>query len=368
MSPADHKGRWPARLIVFSIVGVAINVWLACNLYLPGAWNGRNDFLGLYAGGKLAGSSALYDAGAMRRAQWAAVGEAGDSLQFSRLPYCALLLKPLAQLPYHTAYTFWIILSSAAFVGFAALWPAKPPSVKWPICAWAITAFVALFNGQDVLLVLFWAALSMWLLRRGNDFAAGLALAMCASKYHLAMMVPVVILAQRRWRLAGGAILGGAILIALSFAGGGADWPSHYFALLADSRIHPGQAHMPNLHSLIGTRLGFGADIAIVLALAVGVYVTSRRTSFERAMAFALVAGVLGSIHTYLADCALLLPAIISAFHDQQRPVRLPAVCLATPVPWFLLQMPTPLPVLTQLLLLAFLVAWMAVEPRIKQA
>jgi hypothetical protein len=348
--------RW--RIALLCAAGVLVNTLLACNLFLPRAWQGRNDFMGFYAGAQLAGTPNLYDRDSIGAAHLRAVGETGE-IQYGRPPYYAWILKPLGRLPYRTAYTVWAVLMAASFCGFLALWPGVAARTKWLVGCWSIPAFVCLFNGQDDLLLLLCAALAAWLLRRDKPLAAGLILTLCASKYHLFMLVPLVIVAQRRWRMAAGAAIGVCLELALSFAVAGKQWPWRYYDLVAHPGINTGLPHMPNLHSLFGTSLpGIALQVIATLALAAGVFLAARRTSlFEPALGLALAAGVLAGYHGYLHDCALLLPGILAFFSAAPRDLRIPVVALASPVPWFLLQLPWPLPAVTQLLILAFAAA-----------
>src|SRR3954469_17455731 len=109
-------------LILFCLLGVALNVWVSCAVLLPGAWTGRNDFLGLYAGARLSGTPKLYDRDAVRQTQLQAAGETGESLRFSRLPYYGLVLKPMGWLPYRVSFAVWVFLGVVVLVWFAALW------------------------------------------------------------------------------------------------------------------------------------------------------------------------------------------------------------------------------------------------------
>src|SRR5579872_3034525 len=91
------------------VLGVVVNVALACNLFLPNAWSGRNDFLGFYAGARLAGSNNLYNRESVRAEHVNAIGETGE-IQYGRLPVYAMALKPLGWMPYRAAYLAWEIL------------------------------------------------------------------------------------------------------------------------------------------------------------------------------------------------------------------------------------------------------------------
>jgi len=338
--------------------GALLNIWLTCSLFLPNdEWKGHNDFLSFYAGARLVGSPKLYDRDAVRDVHLQAIGKTGE-VEYLRLPCYALFLKPLGSLPYHTAYTLWTVLLALAFAGFIALWPGVDATTRWLICCCSLPPFVSLFNGQDDLVLLLWTALAARLLRCGRSVAAGMALALCASKFHLFGLVPVVILAQRRWRMAGGAALSGCVLLALSFAAAGKSWPLSYYAALADERISMGLAHMPNLHSLFGIGwFGLPLQIAAALALTSGLFLAARSTSdFERPLALALVAGVLVGFHDWLSDGALFLPALMifsTASYARLPVLALPAIALITPIPWVFLQLPKPLPAVTQLLIVA---------------
>ena len=178
------------------------------------------------------------------------MGETGDSQKFMRLPCYAMFLKPLAWFPYRTAYVLWELLSATALLAALVLWPGPSPKTKWLTACWMLPVFVALFNGQDDMFVLFWIALSARLLHRKWPMAAAIALALAASKYHLILMIPMVILAQRRWRMATGVLAGGGMLLAISFAVAGPDWPWRYYDLLRDTRFLPDLSHTPSLYAI----------------------------------------------------------------------------------------------------------------------
>lgn len=352
---SDSPNPKPVHAIAVCALGVALNVALAANLFLPHAWGGRNDFVGNYAGMRLAGTGNLYDRDSHRREQLHAIGEAGET-SYVRLPAYAMALKPLAWLGYRTAYVAWEILSAAAFLGFLTIWPERSAFTKWFIGCWSLPAFVALLNGQDDLLLLLWVALSVRSLRAGRPLAAGIVLApFMASKYHLFVMVPVVLLAQRRWRMLAGTVVGGGCVLGASFAVAGRDWPLRLYALLADSRMNPNLDHMPNLHSLLaGAPFSLPIQIAASLLLAIAVYFAARQCkSLEIPLGLALAVGVLVGYHGYLHDAALFLPALISFYGVAAAYVRLPTTLLVTPVPWCILHLAKPFPAFAQLLMLA---------------
>ncbi len=354
-----------------AVLGILTCGYIAWTLFLPNAGAGRNDFLGFYAGGRLAGTAGLYNAEAVRAAQLQAIGEWSPSMQFIRLPYYALLLKPLALLPYRTAYLAFEALSLGSLLVFLLLWPDVTRSTKWVVCCWSLPLFVCLFDGEDTTFLLLWIALAVQAQRRGKPALAGALLALCASKYHLVILVPLVILAQRRWRMAAGGAAAGSVLVAVSFAVAGAQWPWRYLTVLASPHTEAGMNSMPNLHALLGTAplaVAAGWEIASAAVLAAVVFVAARRDpGFERPLAIALAAGILVSIHSYLMDCVLLWPAILMmAEAAAPPPARVAAWILATPFPWFMLKLPAPLPDVTRLLII-FLVAGSAWAARTHQ-
>jgi hypothetical protein len=260
----------------------------------------------------------------------------------------------LGWLPYGTAYLLWEILSAAGLVAAVVLWPGPSPATKWLIACWTLPVFAALFNGQDDTLVLFWIALAAWLLHRRWPLAAGIALALAASKYHLIALVPMVILAQKRWRVMAGAIGGGCVLLALSFVGTGWDWPRRYLRMLQEPGLAPDVSHAPSFYANFqAVRFGTVVEIAAVILLAAVVFRVGRiDSSFERPVALALGASILVSLHSWMADCTLLLPALMLASEAAAPYIRFSGLVLATPMPWLMLQLPAPLPTFTRILIL----------------
>jgi hypothetical protein len=358
------------RLLIATVctAGALLNIWVACNLCLPGAWRGRNDFLGFYAGARLVGGPHLYDRDSVREEHLRAVGETGE-IQFGRLPCFAFFLKPLEWLPYYRAAAIWEMLSAMAFLAFIALWPGAAPATRWLFCCWSLPAFVAVFGGQDDLILLLWIALSARLLRAGKPFSAGMVLALCSSKFHLFLLVPVVLLAQCRWRVLCGVSAGLAALLAISFGVAGPTWPWNFYQVLADVRISAGLSHMPNLHSMVAGagQLALPVQIAATLALAAGMFLAARAArSLEAPLGVALMAGVLVGFHGYLADGALFLPGLMALSSATAAYARWPSLVLATPIPWALLQLPTPIPAVAQLLIVVSASAgmvWLARSP-----
>ena len=118
-----------ARRAAFVLCLLAMALWGAA-LPWQRVWAGHNDFMQLYAGGTLAGTSELYSSGA-NRAMGEQLGFWMPAVQFVRLPYYALLLKPLTILPYHTAYVVFQGACLAAALAFAFLARTSSHGVPW---------------------------------------------------------------------------------------------------------------------------------------------------------------------------------------------------------------------------------------------
>ena len=296
--------------------------------------HGANDFLSFYAGARLAGTPELYgNPERVWQVQEEMAGMASGVLQFLRLPWVAAALWPLGLLPYTAAYAVFQALSLGALAAFLALWP-KPRLTVALACAWSVPLSFVLAQAQDVTFLLLWVALA-WRWHEKRPWAAGAVLALCSAKFHLFLLLPLLIVGQRRWRMGGGLLAGGAALAAVSFAVAGASWPATYAATLTDPRINPGETFMPTLRGLVAAwPHAVVWEVVLGLAALAAVWRAVRRGDFMAGMGAVLVGGLLVARHAYLADLALLIPALVGA---QVRP-RWLTIALLAPL-WYLLAM-----------------------------
>ncbi len=301
-------------------------------------WSGANEFVMLYAGARLVGTPDLYNPVRTIEVQLAAAGDTGPALRYTRLPYLAAILRPLGRLPYHTAYIIWELLALTAFVAFVLLW--REPSLSMTLIAASlfVPAFTGLIKGQDVTFLLLWIALAARLQQQQRPFAAGLIFSLCAAKFHLFLLLPLLVLGQRRWRFGLGLITGFAGLVAISFAVAGLSWPQQYYRSLLDPVIHPGLSHMPNLHGMFaGLRHAVLLETLFAGSIIVAHWRIVRRTGFGSGLAATLAGGLLLSYHCYLADCVLLLPAILTVLATTTLPaLRFLALMLMAPFLYYI--------------------------------
>jgi len=316
---------------VTCLIGACVCLWIGFSLFERGT-----DFNQFYSAAELAGSGHLYDFNRIERLEL----QHGDHpVPFGRLPVYALLLKPLTAIGYKGARAVWLLANLAALFGFAALWPIRHRRDLFTMLCWSCPAAILLSTGQDTGLFLFFVAVGLRLLRADRDLAAGLVLSLCAAKFHLALAIPVLLLARRRWLAIAGGFAGGLLQLAVSFAAEGRAWPSQLWHLSAISDFSPSPAKMPNLLGLTHA-LPFGAGLEAILAVLAlaAVWITARRSPLSVGATAAVTAGLLISHHAYVYDAVLLLPAAALLLRlPVPEVLRYAALALCVPVPYLLL-------------------------------
>ncbi len=300
---------------------------------------GQNDFVAFYTGGRLVGTPDLYSRTANLRMVHSILGFTMDTVVYIRPPFYAAFLKPMAMLPYPLSYAVFSILMLSGMVWFVVRFSKECPELPL-LASMSIPLVGSLCGGQDTPVLLVLVGVSILLTRRGRDFAAGLALSLCAIKFHLFLFVPLLLIAKRRWRILEGAGTGAASLFAIGFVVAGPGSMQQYIAVLRDPFINPSAAGMPNLHGLVGT---FNGGMTVEWALAAGVvamFVWLLRTnaSYEFLFAASLVCGLLVSFHSGVVDDVLLLPVFVCvAATSMSHVLRVTSALLLTPVPYFTL-------------------------------
>jgi hypothetical protein len=295
-----------------------------------------SDFNQFYSASKLAGTGHLYDFDRIRELE---LRNGPHPIPFGRLPVYAVLLKPLTVLTYSYARAVWLLVNLAALIGFATLWPVRRRQDAIMMLCWSCPAAILLSTGQDTGLFLFIVAVGLRLLQSERDFAAGLVFSLCAAKFHLAIGIPIFLLARRRWGALAGGVAGGLAQLAISFAAEGREWPSRLLRLSSISDFSPSPAKMPNLLGLThGLPLGGAVEAVLALLALAAVWIVARRSALTIGATAAVVAGLLVSHHAYVYDAVLLLPAIALAMRlPVPKALRYGALALAVPIPYLLL-------------------------------
>ncbi len=295
---------------------------------------GANDFLAFYSGARLLDTGELYDNDRLQEVSRERTGMSSPEHGYIRLPFHAAFVWPLSRLPYKTAYLLWELLLAGAFAGFIALW--RPPHLMAVFCfsMMSLAAFAAMSNGQDDTFLLLFLALTAWLHRKGRIFLAGAVLSLCAIKFHLFLLTPVILAGLRAWRFTRGFLAGGAALAVISFLAAGWSWPGRFVKSILTPEFTPIVTSMPNLRGLMaGLGLGLPGEVAAGASLAAAAWIVARRGDFEKALATSVAGGLLLSGHAYAQDLTVLLPAALySLATTKLPPLRLVSLFLLIPV------------------------------------
>jgi hypothetical protein len=286
------------------------------------------DFSAFYAGGRLAGTPETYSPDAVLAVEDQAVGCHTPNLIFIKPPFYAVLMWPLAQLPFGAAIAIWRVLCLAALGVFLWLWPGDRLA-HIAGTAWFLPAATSFNTGQDVAFVLAAVAAAALLLHRGRPFTAGVLFGICGIKFHLLLLLPLLILHRRLWRTAAGIAATGAVFAAISFAAYGWNWPKLYRAALADPRLNPYPWNMLNFNGLFHYHAEWAIPFAIVTALICWYGIAAGK--LELGLAAMLAGGTLIAPHNTISDGVLFLPLL---FWSQQSPypaVRSSAIFAVTP-------------------------------------
>ncbi|MDQ6748039.1 MAG: DUF2029 domain-containing protein [Candidatus Dormibacteraeota bacterium] len=310
------------------------------------------DFFSFYAAAKLVtvrGGEHLYEAGSQRLFQDQVTSAWPGHyvlLPFLHPPYYALLIAPLAALPFHTAYlvmaaTSATLLGAALFCmlraghlgGAAAAWIATTMSVSF------LPVFVVFLQGQSDMVVLLPLCLSFLFWVRGRPGWSGLCAGLAISKPQLLLLIPVVFVVRRSGRaLAGYAAGAGGLLIASLPFFGIRGWAA-YIGVIAPWVVS-GDRHFPitgqTVFSLRGLLEGApgGRPVALVLlvlaAVAAVVIIAARPPTPGLDMAFAVSASLLLSPYQNLHDLSLLLlPGLATVALARQGALRHPGTGVA---------------------------------------
>ncbi len=304
------------KLTAAALIGAV----LFCFMPLGRMLRAENDFVHWYVGGFLFGTSDIHLQAPNHAKQAELLGHTLDHSYFIRPTFYGFFLKPLTWLPYLTSYYLYQAYSLGALLFFLWTFSRRWPDI-WVYAAMSIPAISHMVNGQDVTSLLLFCTLSILLSRKGRDFPAGLVFALCAIKFHLFILTPFAMIAHRRWRLFAGAATGEVILFLIGLAGGG--WPVFLslIALLRRPESHPYPELMPNLRGMVVAFTG-GPNPAVYLTLcalltAAALYLIWTAKSYEKSLAFAIMAGLVINFHAYIQDPILLLLCASLLFDEE---------------------------------------------------
>lgn len=237
---------YPALFLALWLVAAA--AWVALSDGLMDPW-GRpigSDFMGFWAAAQLllsSGGLAAYDEAALTAAQTAAAGTAAVP-HYTMLypPPGLLLIMPLGLLPYIPALILWVLGTMAAYL--AVLWRAWPCRQVPYLALAAPAVFVTVSHGQNAFLsgALLGGAL---LALPTQPILAGVLIGLLAYKPHLALVLPLALMAGGYWRtIAAAATTVTGLSLAATLALGWTIWPA-FLARTAFAREVLEQGYVP---------------------------------------------------------------------------------------------------------------------------
>jgi Glycosyltransferase family 87 len=273
---------------------------------------GHNDFSTFYAGAKLAHTPALYNHEIVRQTVRAGWPDSPEQEVYLRAPFYAVLLSPLAAVPYRTALVIFISLTVCSFLWFVIRFSTECPDLA-VLAAFSIPMFLNINGGADVPLLLPLVGAFVLLSRRGRDFAAGFVLAFCAIKFHLFVFVPFLLLFKKKWRILLGASAGTVLLTLVGGISLVGPWLNVMFSPLIKGMPVWKLSPAPNIHGLV-TVLGGSQTIEFLLTGLVILFFAWFCISignFELLLAVSLICGLLVSFHNFAYDDLLLMPVLV---------------------------------------------------------
>ena len=339
---AGRSGSMPfSPLVVFLLCLPGLAFWLLWAWSVrETAFGGANDFRTLgYAAGKLLGTGHLYNPEKYKEIHEGLGFETSEGIQhYTRMPFHAVLSKPFSLVPFRTGYLLWQLMQLGCLAGFLIVWPIGGMALASLALSYSYPLFLTLSIGQDIPILLLLVALLARLHGSGRHFLAGLVFSLCLIKFHLFLLVPVVLLARRLWRILAGMLAGAGILLLIATFADGPDWPRRYLGMLQQPGSQWHVDVMPSLYGLIhNLRFAVYVEITFAALAAAAVFLVARRSSFETALAAMLTGSVLVSHRPYIQDTVILIPAcLVLLSHPFPRAVKYAAIVLIVPFTWML--------------------------------
>ncbi|MFI5284141.1 MAG: glycosyltransferase family 87 protein [Candidatus Dormibacterales bacterium] len=282
-----------------------------------------------------------------------------DGERFVSPPPLAWLVLPLSI--FGAAGAVYLFLAGS-LVALAAAWWIAAPGAGWQRSLWlagALAWYPVLYSlayAQPDLLVLFVVAASWRLAVAGRAYLAGAVLGLSVVKPQLTLVLPFVLLAAGRWRIAAGWAAGAGLLALVSLAMIGTAGVSDYQSLLREAQGVTNNRYFTLAYIVGPGWLSYAAQLLITLIGVTAAYLR-RHADTGRLYALGIVTTALGATYWHLQDFSILVLAAWLFWRD--NPPAWQRWCLAIVVIGGELAWPLkPLPVLFGVALwLAFLIS-----------
>lgn len=334
------------RIAVISVVVLLVMGFAVISYPSPqGGKSNATDFATFYCAGRMVRQGLghrLYDVAEQSRclSEVQSVG-----VYYLRPPFESLLFVPLSYLGYHRAYLLWT-LASVLMLVVSAHFIDRETAVSSTLTRYTgvradlgllVGIFVTfspfttgLVLGQDATLVLLIYTLAFVLLRRRQEFGAGLALGCALFKFPLVFPLALILLLRRKWRVLAGLGASGVFLALVSVAMCGRQVLSQYPRFLRNpdpylNLLGLKPTYMPNVRGLLTLLLGgFGSPQSISILTAVfSLALIGLAARFwtddqpQRSLGVALLAALLSTYHLHNYDLTLLLLAVPLVWNER---------------------------------------------------
>ena len=262
--------------------------------------------------------SAVYDVARLWSVERMAVADPSVGFAgFHYPPIYLLIIIPLALVPYAWSLLAWTLTTFAAYL--ATMWKIDPERDSLWLAIAFPGALVNLTNGQNGFLTLGLLGGGLLTLDR-RPILAGVMFGLMSYKPQYGILIPIFLLATRRWRTIASASVTVVILAALSFAIFGAQTWQAFFSSITFTRhvvLEQGGSGFEKLQSAFAAARLWGFSVATayavqaavaLIAASIVIWIWWRTPKFELHAA-ALATGVL-LMTPYMMDYDLVLLAL----------------------------------------------------------
>ena len=296
----------------------------------PDAIRGRADFSTMYTAGFMVRSghaADLFDYNANTQFQERIIGSSHGPVPFNHLAYETALYIPLSLLPYRTAYGIFLIVNlGLLLLSFRVLcrfttclkcvWAWLPAAIF--ICF--LPVGVALFQGQDSIVLLALLTCSYLAMQKNQEYRAGFFLGLTLFKFQFCIPIALLLLAWNKRRAVLSFAATAATAIGASFALTGLNtllvYSSYLFSV--STRLGSGEQvkyaiyplAMPNIFGLVFAIAGNHTLITVLISCLVIAWASRRPPSFPLAVAVAMLVSYHGLIHD---ATILIIPMLLFA-------------------------------------------------------
>ena len=242
----------------------------------------------------------------------------------------SLAWRPLMGMPYWTAFAVWAALQFGFYLGSLAL---LSRVFRFPVelvvgFGLFYPGLFGIITGQDASGFLFLLATGLFLLLTRRDKWAGVVLAGTLYKFNVALLIPVLLLLQKKYQALRWMLGVGALLMAASSLLTPID---SYLELLANIPNYTTGFTPRNMVSLRSPAHALGApEVYYILGLMVAAFcvVAMRRLPAAEGFSIAVLGSLLCSYHATWYDGTLLMIPTLQAFAGSSTAAKLSSAVL----------------------------------------